>query len=109
MSTAQLSPLPAARIPFATTEITAAAQKSVAKVLKSGWVTTGPEVVEFEKEFGEWVGAPHAVAVASCTTAIELSLRALEPARRLEGAHLHHDVLRCGARDRSCRPGAGAC
>ena len=78
MSTAQLSPLPAARIPFATTEITAAAQTSVAKVLQSSWVTTGPEVVEFEREFGEWVRAPHAVAVASCTTAIELALRALE-------------------------------
>lgn len=66
------------RIPFATTEITAAAQSSVAEVLRSGWVTTGPQVVEFEREFGAWVGAPHAVAVASCTAAIELALRALE-------------------------------
>jgi dTDP-4-amino-4,6-dideoxygalactose transaminase len=78
MSATQLSPLPEARIPFATTEITLAAKESVAEVLASGWVTTGPQVVEFEREFAEWVRAPHAVAVASCTAAIELALRALE-------------------------------
>ena len=77
MSAIQLSPLPPARIPFATTEITPAAQSAVAEVLASGWVTTGPQVVDFEQEFGEWVSAPHAVAVASCTAAIELALRAL--------------------------------
>ena len=77
MSAIQLSPLPPVRIPFATTEITPAAQKAVAEVLASGWVTTGPQVVDFEREFGEWVKAPHAVAVASCTAAIELALRAL--------------------------------
>jgi perosamine synthetase len=78
MSAPQLSALPPARIPFATTEITPAAQRAVAEVLASGWVTTGPQVVEFEREFAEWVNARHAVAVASCTAAIELALRALE-------------------------------
>ena len=79
MSAPQLSAaLPPARIPFATTEITPAAQRAVADVLASGWVTTGPQVVEFEREFAEWVNAPHAVAVASCTAAIELALRALD-------------------------------
>jgi dTDP-4-amino-4,6-dideoxygalactose transaminase len=75
---ATLSALPTARIPFATTEITPDAQRAAAQVLASGWVTTGPQVVEFEREFAEWVDAPHAVAVASCTAAIELALRALE-------------------------------
>jgi perosamine synthetase len=46
--------------------------------LASGWLTTGPEVAAFEREFASWVGAEHAVAVASCTAAIELSLRALD-------------------------------
>jgi perosamine synthetase len=47
------------------------------RVLRSGWLTTGPEVHAFEREFAEWVGAAHAVAVSSCTVAIELSLRAM--------------------------------
>jgi dTDP-4-amino-4,6-dideoxygalactose transaminase len=46
-------------------------------VLASGWVTTGPEVAEFEREFAAAVGADHAMAVSSCTAAIELALRAL--------------------------------
>lgn len=65
------------RIPFARTEISAEAQAASARVLASGWITTGPEVVEFEREFAQLVGAEHAVAVASCTAAIEISLRAL--------------------------------
>jgi dTDP-4-amino-4,6-dideoxygalactose transaminase len=66
-----------ARIPFAAAEITPDAREAVARVLASGWVTTGPEVVAFEREFADWVGAPHAVAVSSCTAAIELALRGL--------------------------------
>jgi dTDP-4-amino-4,6-dideoxygalactose transaminase len=46
-------------------------------VLASGWVTTGPEVLAFEREFAHHVGASEAVAVASCTAAIELSFRAM--------------------------------
>jgi dTDP-4-amino-4,6-dideoxygalactose transaminase len=65
----------AERIPFARTSIAAEAREAVLKVLESGWVTTGPEVGEFEREFAGFVGAEHAVAVASCTAAIELALR----------------------------------
>lgn len=66
------------RIPFATTAIAPSAREAVAQVLSSGWVTTGPEVQSFEHDFASYVGSEHAVAVASCTAAIELSLRALE-------------------------------
>jgi dTDP-4-amino-4,6-dideoxygalactose transaminase len=66
-----------ARIPFAKTEISLEAREAAARVLASGWITTGPEVVEFEREFAELVDAEHAVAVASCTAAIEIALRAL--------------------------------
>ena len=66
------------RIPFAVTEISPEAHDAVAQVLSSGWVTTGPQVLEFEREFARHVGAEHAVAVASCTAAIELALRALQ-------------------------------
>jgi perosamine synthetase len=42
----------------------------------SGWVTQGPEVAAFEREFADFVGAPHACAVSSCTTALHLALLA---------------------------------
>jgi dTDP-4-amino-4,6-dideoxygalactose transaminase len=64
-------------IPFARSRVAPEAFEAVERVLTSGWLTTGPEVAAFERDFAEYVGAPHAVAVASCTTAIELSLRAL--------------------------------
>ena len=67
----------ARRIPFARAEICDEARQAAAQVLESGWLTTGPEVVAFEREFAEWVHAGNAVAVASCTAAIELALRAL--------------------------------
>ena len=73
----QVTSVTGTRIPFAKTEIAPAARDAVARVLGSGWVTTGPEVQGFEQEFASFVGAKHAVAVASCTAAIELSLRAL--------------------------------
>jgi dTDP-4-amino-4,6-dideoxygalactose transaminase len=44
--------------------------------LLSGWVTQGPEVAAFEAEFAAAVGAPHACAVANCTVALHLALRA---------------------------------
>lgn len=40
----------------------------------SGWVTMGPEVEAFEKEFAAYMGARHACAVSSCTTALHLGL-----------------------------------
>lgn len=44
------------------------------RVILSGWVTQGPEVAAFEKEFAAFVGAPHACAVSNCTTALHLAL-----------------------------------
>jgi len=49
--------------------------KEASRVVLSGWVTQGPEVAAFDKEFAEGVGAAHAVAVANCTVALELALR----------------------------------
>jgi perosamine synthetase len=57
--------------------ITAEARRAVAQVLESGWVTTGPQVAEFEREFATFLGVEQAVAISSCTAAIELALRAL--------------------------------
>ena len=44
------------------------------RVILSGWVTQGPEVAGFEREFAAYVGASHACAVSSCTTALHLAL-----------------------------------
>jgi len=45
--------------------------------IMSGWVMQGPEVVAFETEFAAYVGARHACAVSSCTTALHLGLLAV--------------------------------
>ena len=71
------------------------ASTAVARVLQSGWVTTGPECAAFEDEFATRVGAEHAITVSSCTAAIELALRGLRlPAR---SRVLVPDITFCGA------------
>jgi dTDP-4-amino-4,6-dideoxygalactose transaminase len=47
------------------------------RAILSGWVTQGPEVAAFEREFAAAVGAPHACAVSSCTAALHVALLAL--------------------------------
>jgi dTDP-4-amino-4,6-dideoxygalactose transaminase len=46
--------------------------EAVAETLRSGWLTMGPRTQAFEAEFAEHVGAPHALAVSSCTAALHL-------------------------------------
>jgi dTDP-4-amino-4,6-dideoxygalactose transaminase len=46
-------------------------------VLESGWLTTASKALTFERKFGEAVGARHACAVNSCTSALHLGLEAL--------------------------------
>lgn len=50
--------------------------EAASRVILSGWITQGPEVASFEKEFAEMVAAPHACAVSNCTTALHLALLA---------------------------------
>jgi perosamine synthetase len=71
----------AVAVPFTRPGICPEAGSAVLDVLSSGWVTTGEQVGEFEREFADYVGARYAVAVSSCTAAIELSLRSLGLAR----------------------------
>lgn len=49
--------------------------EAVQRPLRTGWVTQGPEVAAFEREFAEFVSAPHAVAVSNCTVALHMALR----------------------------------
>jgi dTDP-4-amino-4,6-dideoxygalactose transaminase len=64
-------------VPFFRPQITDAEVDEVVAVLRSGWLTTGPRVKRFEEEFARAVGAPHAVAVNSCTAALHLAVEAL--------------------------------
>ena len=50
---------------------------AVAAALRSDWLTTGPRVPAFEREFADYVGSDHAVAVANGTAALHVMLAAL--------------------------------
>src|ERR1700722_16773713 len=49
----------------------------VVDTLRSDWITTGPKVKRFEENFAQFVSAPDALALSSCTAAMHLSLLAL--------------------------------
>ncbi len=70
-----LNPLPT-MIPVARPFIGQEEEGKVLDVLRSGWVTQGPRVAEFEAKFSAYVGCEHAIAVSSCTTALQLALQA---------------------------------
>lgn len=68
---------PQQRIPFHRPSIGEEEIAEVVDSLRSGWLSTGPKVRRFEEEFASYVGAPHAVAVNSCTAALHLALEAI--------------------------------
>ena len=49
----------------------------VVDTLRSGWLSSGPKVKQFEQDFAAYTGAAHAVAVSSCTAALHIALTAL--------------------------------
>lgn len=65
------------KVPFFRPEIGEAEIEAVVSVLRSGWLTTGPQAAAFEKGFAEAVGARHAQAVCSATAALHLAVEAL--------------------------------
>ena len=77
-TTRSTEPAPERTIPFYRPDIGDEEIAAVVETLRSGWLTVGPRTQEFEQEFARAVGAPHAVAVSSCTAALHLALDALD-------------------------------
>jgi dTDP-4-amino-4,6-dideoxygalactose transaminase len=51
--------------------------QEVVACLRSGWIGTGPRVARFEQDFAAFKGVERAVAVASCSAGLHLSLLTL--------------------------------
>jgi perosamine synthetase len=67
----------ASMIPVARPYIGTEEEQAVLEVLRSGWVTQGPRVAEFEERFSKYIGCDYSVAVSSCTTALHMALMAI--------------------------------
>jgi len=66
------------QIPLIKPFITENVKDKVGEVLDSGYLTEGPVTREFEEEFERYIGCSRALAMTSCTTGLEIALRALE-------------------------------
>ena len=76
--------------------------EAVRRVILSGWVTQGPEVAAFEREFAEYVDAPHACAVSNCTNALHLALLAVGVERGDEVITVSHSFIATANAIRYC-------
>ncbi|MCX6976300.1 MAG: UDP-4-amino-4,6-dideoxy-N-acetyl-beta-L-altrosamine transaminase [Verrucomicrobia bacterium] len=64
-------------IPYARQSIDASDVRAVTQVLKSDFLTQGPELGKFEQEFARFCGAKYAVACSSATAGLHLSAMVL--------------------------------
>jgi perosamine synthetase len=67
-----------ASIPLARPVVGEAEEQAVLAVLRSGQLSLGPRLAEFERQFAARVGARHASAVSSGTAGLHLALRAVD-------------------------------
>jgi perosamine synthetase len=65
------------RVPIARPSITDEEVEAVIRILKSGLLAQGSEVYAFEREFAEYIGVKHAIAVSNGTVALDLALKAI--------------------------------
>lgn len=66
------------RVPVARPEFSKEETQAVAAVIRSGWITQGPRVREFEAQFARFVGARFAAATNTGTAALHVALIGLE-------------------------------
>ena len=65
------------KISIATPSLDDEEWQAVREPILSGWLTQGPKVAEFEKNFSERHQVSHSLAVTSCTTGLHLALMAM--------------------------------
>lgn len=85
------------RIPVARPWLGEEEAEAARRVILSGWVTQGPEVAAFEREFAAYVGAPHACAVSNCTAGLQLALRAAGAGQGDEVVTVSHSFIATAA------------
>lgn len=64
-------------LPFSPPMLGQAELDEVLDTLRGDWITTGPKTKQFETDFAAYVHAPAALAVFSCTDALQVALAAL--------------------------------
>jgi dTDP-4-amino-4,6-dideoxygalactose transaminase len=65
------------KVPFQRPHLGEDEINEVIDTLRSGWLTSGPKVKQFEREFAAAVNAEFAIAVNSCTAALHLAVEAM--------------------------------
>lgn len=89
-------------VPLARPELGEPEVRAVRRIIRSGWVSQGPEVEAFEAEFAAAVGARHACAVSSGTTALHLALLAVGVGPGDEVVTASHSFIATAASVRHC-------
>lgn len=70
------TPIRDSLLPFFRLDLGREEEEAVLAVLRSGWLTTGPQCERFEAAFASYTEARHAIATSSCTTGLHLILHA---------------------------------
>lgn len=64
-------------LPIAIPDLSKLERKGMLEAIDSGWISVGPKVAAFEREFASWHNSRHAIALSSCTCALFLTLKML--------------------------------